>query len=234
MTRFAAPTSAAALCLVFAMGFVGSALSLPSALQTDAALTLDRAGGPPVAGRDFVVTTGIESRPGPGSAFSFVLTIDLPDGVTFVRASPGLPAAIPCDAALQRVTCRGRYIGGDLSASVSLTLRASTPGTYDVSGIVALEGEVDTDPTNNSAGLEVVVAAAPPPTQRRCLVPRLRGKTLAQARRLIVAAGCRLGTTSSRNDSRVSKGRVSAQRPAAGVRVARGARVAVVLSRGRR
>jgi PASTA domain/Domain of unknown function DUF11 len=234
MTRFAAAATAATLCLLLTLLFAGSALSRSSALQADAALTLDRSGGTPLAGRDFVVTTGIESRPGPGAAFSFVLTVDLPAGVTFIRSSPGLPAAIPCEVATQTVTCRGRYIGGDLTASVSLTLRANTAGTYDVSGVVALEGEADTDPTNNSAVLEVVVAPAPPPARPRCLVPRLRGKTLAQARRLIVAAGCRLGTTSSRYDSRIPRGRVSAQRPAAGVRVARGARVAVVLSRGPR
>ena len=227
-------SAAAASVVLLAIGVPVAAgtVARTDAVQADARLTLDRGGGPPVAGQGFVLTTAIESLPVPGPPFSFVLTVSLPERVSFLRSNPGFPAAIPCEAAGQTVTCRGRHLGGDLTASVSLTLRAATAGTYELRGALRLEGEADADETNNTALLEVTVAAAP--AAQRCIVPRLRGKTLAQARRAITTARCRLGTTSSRYDPRLRRGLVLSQRPAARARVAAGTRVALVLSRGPR
>ncbi len=67
-----------------------------------------------------------------------------------------------------------------------------------------------------------------------CLVPRLRGLTLIGAKRVLVKRGCSLGRVTRVKSRRVARGRVVAQRLAPGLRLARGARVAVVLSRGRR
>jgi subtilisin family serine protease len=67
-----------------------------------------------------------------------------------------------------------------------------------------------------------------------CLVPRLRNLTLVAAKRLLAKRGCRLGRVSRARSRRVRRGRVVAQRPAPGIRLARGARVRLVLSRGRR
>ena len=67
-----------------------------------------------------------------------------------------------------------------------------------------------------------------------CAVPRLRGLTLLAARRLLAKRGCSLGRVSRVRSRRVRRGRVVAQKPAPGLRLARGARVRVVLSRGRR
>lgn len=67
-----------------------------------------------------------------------------------------------------------------------------------------------------------------------CAVPRLRGLTLVAARRLLAKRGCSLGRITRARSRRVPRGRVLAQRPAPGIRLARGARVRVVLSRGRR
>lgn len=67
-----------------------------------------------------------------------------------------------------------------------------------------------------------------------CSVPRLRGLTLAATKRLLVKRGCSLGRVTRAWSLRVKRGRVVAQRPAPGLRRARGARVRVVISRGRR
>ena len=56
-------------------------------------------------------------------------------------------------------------------------------------------------------------------------------RTLAQASRAIVRAGCRVGTVGSRN-ARIQKGLVVAQSPGPGNRVRRGFRVNLVLSKG--
>jgi hypothetical protein len=83
--------------------------------------------------------------------------------------------------------------------------------------------------------------APPPPTEPqpiprvvRCVVPRLRGKTLARARTALTRANCRLGALTRRYSATVRVGRVIRQRPAAGTRMTRGARVSVALSRGSR
>jgi hypothetical protein len=78
------------------------------------------------------------------------------------------------------------------------------------------------------------VEPPPPPRVIRCAVPQLRGRTLRSARLVLVRANCRLGTVTRSYSARVRLGRVMSQRPAAGRRLARYARVSVVLSRGKK
>jgi hypothetical protein len=73
----------------------------------------------------------------------------------------------------------------------------------------------------------------PPPSPARCKVPRVVGKTLPVARRLIVRARCRVGRVRRARSAR-AQGRVLSQSPRAGLRRARGSRVNLVVSRGRR
>jgi eukaryotic-like serine/threonine-protein kinase len=67
-----------------------------------------------------------------------------------------------------------------------------------------------------------------------CTVPRLRGLTLVGARRSLVKRGCALGRVSKTYSNRIRRGRVVGQRPGPGLRLRRGAKIAVVVSRGRR
>jgi hypothetical protein len=76
----------------------------------------------------------------------------------------------------------------------------------------------------------LVVAGAP---AAACVVPSLRGKTVIRAREALAAAGCRLGTI-KRKASKVKRGRIVRSTPGANRVLAAHARVAVVLSRGRR
>jgi hypothetical protein len=69
--------------------------------------------------------------------------------------------------------------------------------------------------------------AAPTAT---CVVPRLKGRTLASAKRLLTRAGCRLGKVSKRRSSH-RRGTVLTQSKAPGRKVLRGTRVAVTLAR---
>ena len=66
-----------------------------------------------------------------------------------------------------------------------------------------------------------------------CSVPRLRGLTLAATKARLAKAGCALGPVARAYSRRVRRGRVIAQRPAPGLRLRRGARVRVTISRGR-
>ena len=76
------------------------------------------------------------------------------------------------------------------------------------------------------------VEPQPAPAVVRCVVPRLRGKTLAAVRTRLVRAHCRLGAVARAYSSIVRRGLIIRQRPAAGTRRTRGAHVSVVLSLG--
>ena len=67
-----------------------------------------------------------------------------------------------------------------------------------------------------------------------CLVPALKGRTLAGARRALTAANCRLAAVKRGYSRRVRPGRVISQAPAAGTKLRNGGRVSVVISRGPR
>jgi subtilisin family serine protease len=74
-------------------------------------------------------------------------------------------------------------------------------------------------------------APAPPV---RCVVPKLRGKTVAAAKRALRARNCSLGKVSRARSKVVRRGRVIRQSKPAGVRLKAGSRIAVVASLGRR
>ena len=74
----------------------------------------------------------------------------------------------------------------------------------------------------------------PPATQLRCVVPNVKGKTLARARRLLASKRCALGRVTRGYSQKVRKGRVISQRPSVGRRLPRGTKVHVKVSRGRR
>ena len=79
--------------------------------------------------------------------------------------------------------------------------------------------------------LDRAVVAPPPPTPKVCLVPRLRGRTRAGARRAIRRAGCAVGRVRWRSRRGVRPGRVLSQRPRAGRRLRVCARVSFVVRR---
>jgi hypothetical protein len=85
------------------------------------------------------------------------------------------------------------------------------------------------DGTNTPAADPGAKAPAMTPAAR-CVVPRLKGRTLAAAKRALAHAGCRLGKVSKRR-SRHRRGTVLDQSKAAGRKVSRGTRVAVTLAR---
>ena len=78
---------------------------------------------------------------------------------------------------------------------------------------------------------KLALGPSPRPALRVCVVPRLRGATLAVARSRIRRAGCSVGSV-RRTRNRLKRGRVVAQKPAAGRRVSLRGRVKFTLSRG--
>jgi virginiamycin B lyase len=72
----------------------------------------------------------------------------------------------------------------------------------------------------------------PPPAKPRCIVPKLKGKTLAQARTLLTKAHCRLGKVTKpkvKKHHEQPKLVVSSTKPGAGAKLSNGAKVALKL-----
>jgi hypothetical protein len=69
---------------------------------------------------------------------------------------------------------------------------------------------------------------------RACVVPNVKRKTAAAARRAIRRAGCTVGRIRRSHSASVRTGRVVSQSPRAGARRAVGAKVGLVLSKGKR
>ena len=85
------------------------------------------------------------------------------------------------------------------------------------------------DRSGNYQGLLLDSHPLPP-----CVVPNLKGKTLAAARRSIRSHACSVGAIKHARSRRVKTGRVISQRPKPGKRLHLGARVNLVVSKGRR
>ena len=127
-----------------------------------------------------------------------------------------------------------------------MTYPAVAPGAH-VFRVRARDRAGNPDPTAAERRWTVETAPPPPPPPptdpppkrpplraTQCVVPRLAGRTIAHARRLVIRAGCRVGRVRAAYSRRVSKGRVISQAPLAGRRVATGTRVNVVVSLGRK
>jgi plastocyanin len=83
-------------------------------------------------------------------------------------------------------------------------------------------------------GSFTVGTAQPPPSPPpKCKVPKVVGKKLPTARRMITRARCRVGRV-RHTRSLKPRGRIVKQTPRWGVKRARGARVSLVVSRGKR
>ena len=83
-------------------------------------------------------------------------------------------------------------------------------------------------------GVSLPPQSPPPSAAAPCVVPALRGTTLARARTLLVARHCRIGRVGHAYSRRVRKGRVIGQARRPGTKLAAGAKVGIVVSRGRR
>lgn len=115
----------------------------------------------------------------------------------------------------------------ELTDCTNVTVRA---GEILIEGTTVTLSGIETYP----CGFVPPPAPPPPPpaaAKDACVVPRLRGRTLARARVLLARARCSVGKV-TRVRSRVKRGVVLRQSPAPRSRRARGAKVSLRVSRG--
>ena len=123
-------------------------------------------------------------------------------------------------------------------AATKALLRSTADPRVVVSPAQTCRGVPSSRIPNNSFGYGLVDALSafegrrPPPSPRRCVVPRAVGLRLPAAKRKIVRARCRVGRVTKAVSSVRKRGRVVAQSPRAGRRFARGRKVNLKVGRG--
>ena len=155
----------------------------------------------PASGHEFVGWSGSDAGacdPG-GINPSCTLTIPSHDAAltaTFVPADRALTIALAGRGA-GTVTCNGAPCSSTYPTGTVLTLSATPNPDSTFAGFSGggCSGTASTCQTTIKAATTVTATflLSPAPHPARCLVPRLKGKTLAQAKRALAAAGCTLG-----------------------------------------
>ena len=129
-------------------------------------------------------------------------------------------------------------ISGGFTSSTIATGTLSFPWTYNsnagnLKGYACKTGRVTfqaSSPQSSSPAPVPGPGGSSPSSS--CLVPKLKGKRLRAAKRVISQGNCRPGRIVRRYSDRVRRGRVIAQKPAPGTQRGAGAKVKLVVSSG--
>jgi PASTA domain/Right handed beta helix region len=181
--------------------------------------------GTPQVGQTLTATTGMWAGTPSGFAYQWI-GCD-PDGCSELAGATAATYTPPADAA-------------GLQLLVRVTAKHPSDPTLDAIGHSALTAPVTSPPPPPApAGPPPPPPPAPPgppppSAQMKCVVPNVKGKTLARARRLLAAKRCALGRVTRVYSRKMRKGRVISQRPTVARRLPRGTRVHVKVSSGRR
>jgi hypothetical protein len=144
----------------------------------------------------------------------------------------GSAGGISCGA-----TCSATVSSGTV---ITLSTSADSGSTFGgwsgaCSGVGSCTVTVTSDQTVTAIFTAATSSPPPPPAKKvYCVVPNVKGKTLAVAKRKLTAAHCKTGKTKTAKSKTVKKGNVISQSPKAGRKLARGSKVNLVVSRGRR
>lgn len=193
-------------------------------------------------------SVGGRVRDGDGGEREYRATVTVENVVPSITAAPAQTATAGQETAFELGSFADpgpdapwtvRVDWGD-GAQPTLLGPAVTPGplgtashTYPAAGtFTATVSVVDKDGDTGSAAFRVTVGTGREPAQQQCIVPRLRGKTLAQAKVALARSRCKLGHVRKAKSKKAKKGRVVGQAPAAGRRLPVGSKVNLVLSEG--
>ncbi|HJU36832.1 MAG TPA: PASTA domain-containing protein [Gaiellaceae bacterium] len=136
------------------------------------------------------------------------------------------PAGISCGS-----TCSHGFAYGTRVTLTATPKAGSTFGGW--SGACTGTGTCTLTTDRSQSATATFVQELRGPKLRACIVPKLKGKTLKAAKRALRKAHCRAGEISHRF-SRHKKGRVISQRPRPRRHLRNGAKVKLVVSKGRR
>jgi hypothetical protein len=128
----------------------------------------------------------------------------------------------------------GTTCAAEFDSGTSLTLTAIPAGNSTFAGWSgACSGNGNCPVTIDAAKTVTATFGLVPHKNVFCIVPNVKRKPLATAKRKIAAAHCKTGKVKKANSKTVRKGRVISQRPRAGKKLVRGSKVDLVVSRGK-
>ncbi|MFL5935904.1 MAG: fibronectin type III domain-containing protein [Gaiellaceae bacterium] len=127
----------------------------------------------------------------------------------------------------------GAVCSADVDAGTPVTLIAAAGSGSTFAGWAGACTGTGPCTVQMDAAKNAVATFNKPVRKVSCVVPNLKRKTLAKAKRSIAAAHCRTGKVSKATSQTVPKGRVIGQSPKAGKKLASGSKVNVVVSRGK-
>jgi hypothetical protein len=159
----------------------------------------------------------------------FTLTVAMSGaGAGTVTSSGG---AINCGT-----SCAGDF---DAGSSVTLTASASSGSTFagwsgPCTGVGSCTVWFDARKTVTATFHQVQVQQQVQKPSPRCVVPNVKRKLLAAAKRRIAAAHCKTGKVTKAKSRTVPKGRVISQKQKAGKKLPAGSKVNLAVSRGKR
>ncbi len=189
---------------------------LPDGAHTVAVTAKDGGGATTTQTVSFAVdATGPDTQIGSGPAAS---TTQTTAAFTYAGSPAGDATRFECSldaAAFTACPASGQGYSG----------LALGPHSFAVRAADAL-GNLDATPATSA--WTVTKPPAPPAKTKRCVVPKLKGKTRAKAKRALKKAGCALGTVKGRKG-----GVVKAQSPKAGTSTPKGTKVTLKLKRRR-
>jgi Ca2+-binding RTX toxin-like protein len=165
---------------------------------------------------------------------TYTWTIDTTPPDTAITSTPPDPRASNAT-----FTFTSSETGSSFSCSLDGAAFAPCASPVTYSGLANRShtfGARATDPVGNTdptpASVTWTVAVTPPPPTIHCVVPKLVGKTLARARTALAKTHCSLGRVSFKSSSTHQKGRVLAQSPKPGRRLANRAKVNITVGHG--
>jgi hypothetical protein len=161
---------------------------------------------------------------GTGSTGSYLVTVTNTGSETIELFIVGAEATSFVPA-----SCNTLTVGGGITCPSSLATGATAQLCYTgPAATVASCPLAGFKPGSGSGGGS---GTATSPT--RCVVPSVKGKTLASAEKAIVAAHCGVGKIKKTRSNHVKKGRVISQGTARGTTLASGAKVNLIISKGK-
>jgi uncharacterized repeat protein (TIGR01451 family) len=213
-------------------------------------------------GDELLYTLAVENV-GPEAARGMRLIDQLPTGLSLVTATVGSGGAcaesggsVTCELGdlaegdTVEVALKVRADGAGLLRNIADVVAAAPADPEPASNTSAVRTEVRAvatppppvgppPPPAEPPPPPVVLPPPPPPASapaptRRCIVPLVRGKSLRSSRAAISRGHCRVGRVRMTFSSRIKAGRVVSQTPRAGARLAVGARVHLMVSKGKR
>jgi hypothetical protein len=150
---------------------------------------------------------------------------------TFVMPAPSCSPTL-LGSLLSSVLGSTTNPGDNIISIVGTALRRADSVTTITNTTTSQPGSTPSGVTTVPTTTTDAAGSQPTTSAKRCVVPKLVGKTLKQAKRALTKAGCKAGKSKSKKSKKRKKGVILKQGKKAGTKLPAGAKVPLTVSRG--